>query len=174
MSKEAYTPPTVNREQYSPPTAGGPGAGQSFAAVAPRPPAAISYLCAGTRHRVLAFAGLCCMSLRPGLMGCLGRRLYLARRLTLDCGASNSIGQKEQIRCRECGHRVMYKKRTRRMGILSYKGDTDDSPIRGEIVCWREGYDTAHGIGLGYAFIQIVGNPGCLNYVSLYCCDCDQ
>ena len=36
--------------------------------------------------------------------------------LSLDCGASNSIGQKEQIRCRECGHRVMYKKRTRRMG----------------------------------------------------------
>ena len=45
MSKEAYTPPTVNREQYSPPTT---GAGQSFAAVAPRPPAAISYLCAGS------------------------------------------------------------------------------------------------------------------------------
>jgi DNA-directed RNA polymerase subunit RPC12/RpoP len=52
--------------------------------------------------------------------GLLGRRLSLARRLTLDCGASNSIGQKEQIRCRECGHRVMYKKRTRRMGILSH------------------------------------------------------
>ena len=39
----------------------------------------------------------------------------------VDCGASNSIGQKEQIRCRECGHRVMYKKRTNRMGIILRK-----------------------------------------------------
>jgi hypothetical protein len=49
MSKEEYTPPPTNRESYTPPT-GIPAAssvGQSFAAVAPRPPAAISYLCAG-------------------------------------------------------------------------------------------------------------------------------
>jgi hypothetical protein len=49
MSKEEYTPPPTNRESYTPPTgASAVGAvGQTFAAVAPRPPAAISYLCAG-------------------------------------------------------------------------------------------------------------------------------
>ncbi|KAF7298875.1 DNA-directed RNA polymerase I [Mycena indigotica] len=32
-----------------------------------------------------------------------------------DCGATNEIKSREPIRCRECGHRIMYKKRTRRM-----------------------------------------------------------
>ncbi|EIN10657.1 hypothetical protein PUNSTDRAFT_64752 [Punctularia strigosozonata HHB-11173 SS5] len=31
-----------------------------------------------------------------------------------DCGAKNEIRSREPIRCRECGHRIMYKKRTRR------------------------------------------------------------
>lgn len=31
-----------------------------------------------------------------------------------DCGAKNEIKSREPIRCRECGHRIMYKKRTRR------------------------------------------------------------
>ncbi|KAI9009738.1 DNA directed RNA polymerase [Gaertneriomyces semiglobifer] len=32
-----------------------------------------------------------------------------------DCGADNSLKPKEVIRCRDCGYRIMYKKRTRRM-----------------------------------------------------------
>ncbi|GLB33629.1 putative DNA directed RNA polymerase, 7 kDa subunit [Lyophyllum shimeji] len=32
-----------------------------------------------------------------------------------DCGAKNEIKPREPIRCRECGHRIMYKKRTKRM-----------------------------------------------------------
>ncbi|EIW82227.1 hypothetical protein CONPUDRAFT_81756 [Coniophora puteana RWD-64-598 SS2] len=32
-----------------------------------------------------------------------------------DCGAKNEIKSREPIRCRECGHRIMYKKRTTRM-----------------------------------------------------------
>ncbi|KAH7887918.1 DNA-directed RNA polymerase I [Phlebopus sp. FC_14] len=32
-----------------------------------------------------------------------------------DCGARNEIKSREPIRCRECGHRIMYKKRTKRM-----------------------------------------------------------
>ncbi|EPQ27685.1 uncharacterized protein PFL1_04823 [Pseudozyma flocculosa PF-1] len=32
-----------------------------------------------------------------------------------DCAATNEIRPREPIRCRECGHRVMYKKRTKRM-----------------------------------------------------------
>ena len=29
-----------------------------------------------------------------------------------DCGADNQIGQNDVIRCKECGHRILYKKRT--------------------------------------------------------------
>lgn len=32
-----------------------------------------------------------------------------------DCSATNEIRAREPIRCRECGHRIMYKKRTKRM-----------------------------------------------------------
>ncbi|KAI0829452.1 DNA directed RNA polymerase [Trametes gibbosa] len=35
--------------------------------------------------------------------------------LCADCGAKNEIRSREPIRCRECGHRIMYKKRTDRM-----------------------------------------------------------
>ncbi|KAG4306305.1 hypothetical protein PORY_000293 [Pneumocystis oryctolagi] len=35
--------------------------------------------------------------------------------LCADCGAINQIQTREVIRCRECGHRVMYKQRTKRM-----------------------------------------------------------
>ncbi|KAE9409700.1 hypothetical protein BT96DRAFT_532779 [Gymnopus androsaceus JB14] len=35
--------------------------------------------------------------------------------LCADCGAKNEIKAREPIRCRECGHRIMYKKRTKRM-----------------------------------------------------------
>ncbi|KAI0676865.1 DNA directed RNA polymerase [Trametes maxima] len=35
--------------------------------------------------------------------------------LCADCGAKNEIRSREPIRCRECGHRIMYKKRTNRM-----------------------------------------------------------
>ncbi|KZV71203.1 hypothetical protein PENSPDRAFT_684773 [Peniophora sp. CONT] len=35
--------------------------------------------------------------------------------LCADCGAENEIKAREPIRCKECGHRIMYKKRTKRM-----------------------------------------------------------
>ncbi|KAJ1964106.1 DNA-directed RNA polymerase core subunit rpc10 [Dispira parvispora] len=35
--------------------------------------------------------------------------------LCADCGEDNEIKPKEPIRCRTCGHRVLYKKRTARM-----------------------------------------------------------
>ncbi|KAI9019027.1 hypothetical protein DFJ74DRAFT_608194, partial [Hyaloraphidium curvatum] len=35
--------------------------------------------------------------------------------LRADCAVENEIKQKEPIRCKECGYRIMYKKRTRRM-----------------------------------------------------------
>ena len=40
--------------------------------------------------------------------------LYIIYTCTLDCGAENSISSKDAIRCRECGYRIMYKKRTNR------------------------------------------------------------
>ena len=39
---------------------------------------------------------------------------------TSDCGAKNEIKSREPIRCRECGHRIMYKKRTKRSTWLRY------------------------------------------------------
>ncbi|KAF9004736.1 DNA directed RNA polymerase [Cyathus striatus] len=35
-----------------------------------------------------------------------------------DCGAKNELKSREPIRCRECGHRIMYKKRTRRSAYI--------------------------------------------------------
>ncbi|KAH9482858.1 DNA-directed RNA polymerase core subunit rpc10 [Psilocybe cubensis] len=35
--------------------------------------------------------------------------------LCADCGAKNEIRARDPIRCRECGHRIFYKKRTKRM-----------------------------------------------------------
>jgi DNA-directed RNA polymerase I, II, and III subunit RPABC4 len=32
-----------------------------------------------------------------------------------DCGSENEIKPKEPLRCKECGHRIMYKQRTKRM-----------------------------------------------------------
>ncbi|ORZ25410.1 DNA directed RNA polymerase [Absidia repens] len=32
-----------------------------------------------------------------------------------DCGAENQLKPREPIRCQDCGHRIMYKKRTKRM-----------------------------------------------------------
>ncbi len=36
----------------------------------------------------------------------------------LECNSENQIKPKDQIRCRECGHRVLYKKRTRNRKFL--------------------------------------------------------
>ncbi|KAI8620368.1 hypothetical protein BC830DRAFT_1059383, partial [Chytriomyces sp. MP71] len=36
-----------------------------------------------------------------------------------DCGADNVINPREPIRCKECGHRILYKKRTKRSECLS-------------------------------------------------------
>ena len=46
-----------------------------------------------------------------------GLSLFYSHSLVLhtkDCGAKNEIRSREPIRCRECGHRIMYKNRTKR------------------------------------------------------------
>lgn len=50
-------------------------------------------------------------------------RVHMCRcveRLTPDCSAVNEIRAREPIRCRECGHRIMYKKRTKNMARTLY------------------------------------------------------
>ncbi|PWN22992.1 hypothetical protein BCV69DRAFT_104238 [Microstroma glucosiphilum] len=39
----------------------------------------------------------------------------LLRIPTPDCAALNEVRPREPIRCKECGHRVLYKQRTKRM-----------------------------------------------------------
>lgn len=38
-----------------------------------------------------------------------------------ECGSENEIKPKEPIRCKECGYRIMYKKRTKRSTFLPQK-----------------------------------------------------
>ncbi|CAG0913139.1 unnamed protein product [Notodromas monacha] len=35
-----------------------------------------------------------------------------------DCHSENEIKPKDAIRCRECGHRILYKKRTKRASVF--------------------------------------------------------
>ena len=35
-----------------------------------------------------------------------------------ECRSDNEIKSRDPIRCRECGHRIMYKKRTNRMMVF--------------------------------------------------------
>lgn len=37
-----------------------------------------------------------------------------------DCGAENEIRPKEPLRCKECGHRIMYKQRTKKSKSLFF------------------------------------------------------
>lgn len=57
-------------------------------------------------------AGLCCPSSLCSCFSC-----------NPDCGAKNEIKAREPIRCRECGHRIMYKKRTRRCELPGPNGE---------------------------------------------------
>ncbi|ELU41795.1 DNA directed RNA polymerase, 7 kDa subunit domain-containing protein [Rhizoctonia solani AG-1 IA] len=70
--------------------------------------------------------------------------------LCADCGAKNEIRPREPIRCKECGHRIMYKKRTTRseyafyvtrprIDVSSAQGDRSDQR------CHQEKYfDVSH------------------------------
>ncbi|AXA51467.1 DNA-directed RNA polymerases I, II, and III subunit RPABC4 [Malassezia restricta] len=54
---------------------------------------------------------------RPGgvPLGGAGMRQPAVEYICADCSAINEIRPREPIRCRECGHRIMYKKRTKHM-----------------------------------------------------------
>jgi DNA-directed RNA polymerase subunit RPC12/RpoP len=62
---------------------------------------------------------------RPVLLSASSLRSRgLTRRFQLDCATKNEIRPREPIRCKECGHRIMYKKRTKR-SMFSFFIDRD-------------------------------------------------
>ncbi|KAK0533112.1 DNA-directed RNA polymerase core subunit rpc10 [Tilletia horrida] len=42
-------------------------------------------------------------------------RIQPIQYICADCAATNEIKPREPIRCKDCGHRIMYKKRTKQM-----------------------------------------------------------
>ncbi|KAF8351296.1 hypothetical protein F5887DRAFT_936806 [Amanita rubescens] len=54
------------------------------------------------------------MSQQGGQNGTMGGQGAMTN-IAPHCGVKNEIKPREPIRCRECGHRIMYKKRTTRM-----------------------------------------------------------
>lgn len=53
-------------------------------------------------------------NLRPSSNAPFGRIARLGLTVAADCGAQTAMQPSEFIRCKECGHRVMYKPRTTR------------------------------------------------------------
>ncbi|XP_054266062.1 uncharacterized protein LOC128988624 isoform X1 [Macrosteles quadrilineatus] len=45
-------------------------------------------------------------------------KLQTFRKNTLECHHENEIRPRDPIRCRECGYRIMYKKRTKRLVVF--------------------------------------------------------
>jgi len=72
-----------------------------------QPRAEMEYLCAGMPHSN-RYSSFCAAQ-------------SYANFATLDCGAKNEIRARDPIRCRECGHRIFYKKRTKRSVYLVAK-----------------------------------------------------
>ncbi|KAJ0094217.1 hypothetical protein Patl1_15102 [Pistacia atlantica] len=50
-----------------------------------------------------------------------------------DCGMENTLKPGDVIQCRECGYRILYKKRTRR--IVQYEGTLGDGWSGHVIAC---------------------------------------
>ena len=70
--------------------------------IRPQPP--MEYICAGE-----------CDASADELCNRITNDFSLWFYILLECASINEIKPREPIRCRECGHRIMYKKRTNRM-----------------------------------------------------------
>jgi len=85
-----------NKMDYTRPAPGGMVTGaQGGSAMAPMP--STTYICGGTLSQF-----------NPLLLP------ILILWHVIDCGIENELKIKDAIRCRECGYRIMYKKRTQR------------------------------------------------------------
>ena len=119
-----YPPPGGTTSSSPPSSFPGPGqsgtGGSGGGAVAPER-RDMEYLCAGTLPRISA-----------------QRHSKVRQSANTDCGAKNEIKSREPIRCRECGHRIMYKKRTKRSAcdgsvISQPLLNASSGPIRGAV-----------------------------------------
>ncbi|KAI3872273.1 hypothetical protein MKX03_021395 [Papaver bracteatum] len=72
-----------------------------------QPDEPVSYICGGNVYNLLSD------SLREFCF--LNTLFYL-----LYCGIENTLKPGDVIQCRECGYRILYKKRTKRMSTVSY------------------------------------------------------
>ena len=50
-------------------------------------------------------------------------RTFATLHTLADCTAVNEMSSKDAVRCRECGHRILYKKRTKRSASSFTKGE---------------------------------------------------
>ena len=74
----------------------------------PKAPETIEYICGGTLPKVVTLLPL-------PLAACPNFHVDRTGLMTIiDCGAKTAMKTTESIRCKECGHRVMYKPRTHR------------------------------------------------------------
>ena len=76
--------------------------GNAIGASQAQPRGEMDYLCAGKSLRLR-----------------LANSFSPSNFFVIDCGAKNEIRPREPIRCKECGHRIMYKKRTSRSKSIS-------------------------------------------------------
>ncbi|VDO55426.1 unnamed protein product [Schistosoma margrebowiei] len=55
---------------------------------------------------------------------CYGPGLFISLYFPPQCRAENEIRPRELVRCLECGHRVLYKKRSKRSNVYSFRLST--------------------------------------------------
>ena len=79
--------------------------------VPPKAPEVIDYICGGT---------FLIQAAQPVLP--LSKSVHNVLIAPLDCGAKTQMKVSETIRCKECGHRVLYKPRTHRSELLVTPG----------------------------------------------------
>ena len=53
--------------------------------------------------------------MQPGVVAAGAPAQEVVAYICGDCGAENTLRQGDVIRCRECGYRILYKKRTKRV-----------------------------------------------------------
>jgi DNA-directed RNA polymerase I, II, and III subunit RPABC4 len=64
-----------------------------------------------------------------------------------DCGADNTLRPGDVIQCRECGYRILYKKRTKRSTSspgLTHHRATPPRVLSGNRLCWVVGASPVH------------------------------
>ncbi|RRT54750.1 hypothetical protein B296_00033371 [Ensete ventricosum] len=80
----------------------------------PLQPEPVSYICGGVRSCSfsLDLSSISLLSSYPLLDGL--EYVKIGTNTIADCGAENTLKPGDVIQCRECGYRILYKKRTRR------------------------------------------------------------